>query len=133
MIDRRLPPERSRGEPARGGRGPAPSGGKGGSAVIKFIRSVQFKGGAQQEVVQWAKDIADYVNRAVRPAGPFQVFVEVFGATGTVHWIADFQDLATLERSINQLGEDHEYLALVRADIEKVVPGSLRDKVLRSV
>ena len=43
--------------------------------MVKFIRSVQFKGGAQQEVVQWAKDIADYVNRTVRPAGPLQVFV----------------------------------------------------------
>ena len=83
-------------------------------------------------VVQWAKEVADYVSTNY-PEATVHVFTEQFGATGTIHWHADYDDIATLDRVGNQLATDEAYNALIGKSKGYFIQGSLRDTLLLSV
>jgi hypothetical protein len=57
----------------------------------------------------------------------------VFGADGTVYWLGDAEDVATIERQIAEREADPQWQALVARGAGLFLPGSIRDTLLRSV
>jgi len=78
-----------------------------------------------------AKEVADHLGRGY--GVELRVFMEVFGDVGTVFWMGDFEDVATLERLAEQTAQDQEYRAILKRGNELSVGGTLRDRVLRHV
>lgn len=101
--------------------------------MYRFHRSARAASFTQfPVVVQWAKEVADYVS-ANYPETTVLVFTEQYGANGTIHWYADYDDIATLDRVGKQLNTDEGYNALIGKSKGYFIPGSLRDTLLMSV
>ena len=99
--------------------------------MIKYIRSAHPQAGKAGEAVQWAREMADWLN-ARQPGSNVQVFTEVFGAPGTIHVLSDVEDLATMERQMAERQPDSEWQALSARGAALIVPGSRQDTLLRS-
>ena len=99
--------------------------------MIKVIRSVRVQAGRNREAVQWAQEVADWLNTR-QPGSNIQVFREVFGNAGTLYWLGDAEDLAALERQVAERDSNPEWQALVERGTGLLVPGTLHDTVLRS-
>ena len=99
--------------------------------MIKTIRSFQPQAGKGREAVQWAREVADWLN-ARQSGSNVQVFTEVFGASGTIYWLGDAEDLATIERQTAERQSAADWQALTARGAELLLPGSLRDTLLRS-
>ncbi len=76
--------------------------------MFRYQRSARAKGANSAEAVQFAKQVADYINSRAQ-GGTVQVFTEVFGDTNTFYWYTDFQDLATYEAALTRLLADQQY------------------------
>jgi hypothetical protein len=99
--------------------------------MIKVIRSVQVQSGKGREAAQWAQEVTDWLN-ARQPGSNIQVFREVFGNAGTLYWLGDAEDIATIERQVAERESNPEWRALVERAADLVLPGSLHDTLLRS-
>jgi hypothetical protein len=99
--------------------------------MIKVVRSVRVQAGKRREAEQWAHEAADWVN-ARFPGANLQVYREVFGAAGTLYWIGDAEDVATVERRGAEREADPQWQALVARGAGLFLPGSIRDTLLRS-
>ena len=99
--------------------------------MIKHIRSVRVQNGKAGQAAQWGQEVADWLN-ARWPDTNAQVFREVFGDAGTLYWIGDFEDIATIERRTAEREADPEWRALMQRNVDLFVPGSLHDTLLRS-
>ena len=99
--------------------------------MIKVIRSVQVQSGKGREAAQWAQEVTDWLN-ARQPGSNIQVFREVFGHAGTLYWLGDAEDIATIERQTAEREPDPEWRALVERAASLLLPGSLHDTLLRS-
>jgi hypothetical protein len=101
-------------------------------AMIKYIRAIHAESGKGREAMQWAREAAEWIN-ARQPGANVQVFREVFGNAGTIYWVGDGDDVATLERRTTERDADPEWRALLERSAGLFVPGSLRDTLLRAV
>ena len=99
--------------------------------MIKYIRSARTQAGKHREAVQWAREVADWLNTH-QPGSNVQVFTEVFGAPGTLYWLGDVEDVATIERQTAERQSESDWQALTARGAELLLPGSLRDTLLRS-
>ncbi len=95
--------------------------------MIKFLRAAQFKRG--KGAVLWAKETTDYVN-VQHPESSLQVFTSRFGAVNMIYWMADFEDLAALDRWQVQVASDEGYRELRKKSVETLIPGSIIDTVM---
>jgi hypothetical protein len=100
--------------------------------MIRHQRSGQAKVGKHLEVIQFAKEVADYVNTKYAPVS-VQVYSELFGVLNTIYWHTDYNDLASLEDLNAQLIADPGYLAIVSKASDIFIDGSLHDTLMRSV
>ena len=101
--------------------------------MIRFHRSARAAGSTPfPVVVQWAKEVADYVSSNY-PESSVSVFAEQFGAVGTIHWYADYEDIATLDRVSSQLNVDEAYWAVISKSSGYFIEGSIKDTVVQSV
>ena len=101
--------------------------------MIRLMRSIQVNRGRRDEAIRWAREVADYLNRTRPAERPVEVFVEVFGAVGTIYWVSDFDDLAAVEQAQAESQQDEQWQALIRRSVDLFVDGSMRDLVLRAV
>ncbi len=100
--------------------------------MIRFQRTARVRSGKFLEGVQFAKEVAEYIN-ANYPLGSLLVFTELFGDTGTIHWNSDNEDLASIEKVNAQLSADQDYWALLSKGDDLFIEGSLHDTVIQSV
>ena len=100
--------------------------------MIRFQRTAGVSRGKGAEATQWAKEVTEYVNTHF-PELPLLVFEPRFGALNTIHWIADLEDLASLDRWQEQLGADEGYLELLSKSTDLFIAGSIVDTVLTSI
>ena len=98
--------------------------------MIRFLRSAQFTRG--KGAVQWAKETTDYVNTQY-PETSLQVFTARFGAVNKIYWIADFEDLAALDRWQVQVASDEGYREMRKKSIDALIEGSIIDTVMTPV
>ncbi|MBW8011739.1 MAG: hypothetical protein FVQ83_10945 [Chloroflexi bacterium] len=61
------------------------------------------------------------------------MFTEQYGAVGTIHWYADYEDVATLDRVGGQLSSDEGYYALLGKATDLFIQGSTKDTLMASV
>ena len=100
--------------------------------MIRHQRSGRAKVGKAWNVVQFAKEIADFINTKYAPVS-VQVYNEIFGDLNTIYWQTDYDDLATLEKYHAKLTADPDYQAIVSKGSDIFVEGTLHDKLMKSV
>lgn len=100
--------------------------------MIRHQRSGRAKVGKAMEVIQFAKEVADFVNTKYAPVS-VQVYSELFGELNTIYWQTDYDDLATLEDIHAKLMADRDYLAIVSKGSDIFIEGSLHDTLMKSV
>ncbi len=100
--------------------------------MFRFQRSARAKVGKALEAVQFAKEVAEYINTKYAPAS-VQAYTEQFGDINTIYWYVDYKDLATIEGINTQLLADQGYWAIVNKAADLFIEGSLHDTLMRSV
>ena len=98
--------------------------------MIRFVRIAKVEAGKAQEALAWAKEVAEHYRSSF--GIPIQVFVEVFGENGTLCWMGDAEDIATLERNGLQWPEKPGFQELAQRGATLLVAGSMRDRLLRA-
>ncbi len=98
--------------------------------MIRFQRTMRVRRGRQ--ATKWAKELADYMNTA-HGEPKLSLFSSRFGNVSTIHWVADFEDLAALNAWQQNVGDDAAYRELVKKSLDIVIDGSVEDLVLQSV
>lgn len=100
--------------------------------MFRFQRTARIRSGKGSQAIQWAKDIAKYLNENYPPAS-YQAYVEVFGDYAKVNWISDVEDLATFEKINAKLMTDREYNARIGAASELFIEGATQDTLIQSL
>lgn len=100
--------------------------------MFRFHRTGHASRGKFLEALQWAKEVAEYINTNYSPVS-VQAYSEVFGDLGKVHWYADYEDLATIERINAQLQTDQGYQAMIKKSENLFIEGSGQDTLIQSL
>ena len=100
--------------------------------MFRFHRTARVSRGKFPEGIQWAKEVTEYINTKYAPAS-LQAYAELFGDVGTVHWYADYEDLATIEKLNAQLLADQGYWALLSKAADSFIEGSAHDTLIQSL
>ncbi len=102
--------------------------------MVRWIRTARISKGRFRQAVGWAKEVAGYVH-SKHKAPPTSVFVDSFGDVGTIRWIADFDDLASMETTMGAVMQDADYWKLVDEAMvaELFIDGKTHDLVMRQV
>jgi uncharacterized alpha/beta hydrolase family protein len=100
--------------------------------MIRWTRSLLISSGKYfPQAMQWAKDIAEFVNKKYKIQ--VSVYMDSFGAIGTIRWFCDYADLATMEKVRNQIDTDQEYWQKVIQASDFIMQGSVHDTVMRAI
>ena len=100
--------------------------------TIKHHRTIRISSGQTQQAMLLAKEITEYVNKTY-PQTVVTVYTEEFGNLGTIHWFADYKDLATLERVRAQILADEGYGDLIGKATDLFIEGSGHDTLMISI
>lgn len=100
--------------------------------MIRWMRSARMARGNAMKVLAWSKEIAEYVKKH-EGISSIDVFLDAFGDGGTVRWIVDYEDLATLDKTQNQIMADQEYWKKLEAAQNLFIEGSIHDVVMRRI
>lgn len=100
--------------------------------MFRLRRSGTVSRGKALEARQWAKEVTEYVNENYAPVSA-QVYSEIFGDLGKVHWYIDYEDLATIEMYSARLLADEGYQVLLSKAADLFVEGSIRDTLIQSL
>ncbi len=96
---------------------------------VRFHRQARAKSGRMQEAIAFAKEVSEYLNTNYKEVS-IQAYVEAFGAGNTIHWYADYKDLATVETVNNRLNQDQKYGDLLTKSVDIFVDGSINDMIV---
>jgi hypothetical protein len=96
--------------------------------MVRFQRVAQ---GTGVQALQWAQEVAKYLNDKY-PSNPVQVYTERYGDLSKIYWIADYDDIATLDARGTAILADEGYVALLAKAQQGnfFLPGSAHDTVL---
>jgi hypothetical protein len=97
----------------------------------RLHRTVQISAPRALEALQFAGEVAQYIN-ANSSGMQVTAHVERFGKQ-RVHFFADADDIAALERAQDALLADQDYLAIVAKGAELFIDGTLEDTVTVSL
>ncbi len=100
--------------------------------MFRFHRIARASRGNFPRAVQWAKEVAEYINENYAPVS-VQAYSELFGDSGMVHWYADYEDLATIEKFNAQLLADQGYWAMINEGADLFIEGSVHDTLIQSI
>ncbi len=100
--------------------------------MVRFQRTARAKGGKFLEAMQFAKEVAGYLNDKYAPVS-IQVYSELFGDVNTIYWYVDYKDLATIEGINAQLLADQGYWAIVNKATDLFIEGSVHDALMMAV
>ena len=100
--------------------------------MIRWTRSVRILSGKYMpQATQWAKEMAQFVEKKHKIQ--VSVYMDFFGEIGTIRWFCDYENLATMEKIMNQLNTDQEYWQRVSQASEFITQNSVHDTVMRSL
>lgn len=100
--------------------------------MYRLQRTGNISRGKVLEARQWAKEVAEYINKNYAPVS-VQAYSEIFGDIGKVYWYTDAEDLASIEDFNAQLLMDQGYQALVNKTADLFVKGSIHDRLIQSL
>ncbi len=84
------------------------------------------------EALPIAKEITEYFDKKY-PSLSGRLYLEKSNEVTTVHWFADYQDLASFRRINTELGSDEEFRAIWRKIISFIVEGTIQQTLLTPV
>jgi hypothetical protein len=90
------------------------------------MRTARVNGGGKfPEAVAWAKDVSAFIEKRGYASGLI-IYADAFGQVGTMRWMVDADDIATLEQAQMRISTDVEYFAKLReAGEQGAVPATL--------
>ena len=100
--------------------------------MVSFHRISRAKTGKFPEAVQWAKETAGYINASFISANVTAYF-ELFGDVGAIHWYADLEDLAEVDRLNAWAVGDQGYQARLKNGADIFIEGSTYDKLVQMI
>ena len=100
--------------------------------MFRLHRTARISRGKGLEALQWAKEVAGYVNKNYAPVS-VQNYSEIFGDVGAVHWYMDSESLAAIEKFNAQLFTDQGYQTLIKKAADLLVEGSTHDTLIQSI
>jgi NIPSNAP protein len=103
-------------------------------AMVRWMRSARISdAGKFVEAVAWAKEVAAFVEKKHK-APKIGVYVDAFGHMGTIRWVVDYDNLASLEATQTGILGDSEYFQKVREAADKglFMQGQIEDIVMRA-
>jgi NIPSNAP len=101
--------------------------------MFRIDRSARVMPGKNKQALAEAKRNAAFVTQNTSVAAPTEVFLEVLGNVGTVHWILQYESLAAYENSLADLRENAGWQEILTSGASAFVPGSLHDTGMVSV
>ena len=99
--------------------------------MIRWVRSGRAKAGKMSQAVEWAREIAEYINKKYGLS--VGAFANEFGEIDTIRWFVDYANLESVEKLRSELILDREYLKKISPVAEFFIEGSFYDTVLRSL
>jgi len=100
--------------------------------MVRWIRTAQIIMGKTMPAIAWSKEIAEFVKK-YEGLSSINVFIDTFGDAGTIRWIVDYEDLATLEKVHKQIMVDQEYWKKLEKSQELFIEGKVHDVVMSSI
>ena len=80
--------------------------------MVRWQRSIRAKPNAVFEAHQWAAELTQWLNNKY-PNIQSHVFFERYGTTGTIYFVSDYADAATMDNEYTRVLADEEYRTLV--------------------
>jgi hypothetical protein len=99
--------------------------------MVRWTRSARIARGKGVQTMQWAKEITEWANKKYNLQ--MKVYLDYFGEYGTIRWFVDYENLAILEKTFDQLLGDQEYWQKVNQSNDLLVEGSGFDTVMRAI
>ena len=99
--------------------------------MVRWTRGARIKYVNFNQGVQWAKEIAEFVNKKYKIQ--VSVYMDSFGEFATIRWFCDYKYLAAFENLAGQILVDKEYMQIVSKGTEFLVPDSVLDTVMRAI
>jgi hypothetical protein len=101
--------------------------------MIRFERSRQFRRHMKSEAVKFAKEAAALAGK-IDGSAYFQVFTGVFGSVERVFWIAEFEGLAALEKTLMKIEADARWQQCIdNTPKDLFIDGSGREAIMQPV
>ena len=101
--------------------------------MIRFMRTVEVSEGKAAEAKQLAKEVTEYANTHF-PEAKLQIFWQRFSVpTITFYLMADHEDLASLDRWLEQINSDEGFRELNSRWVDIFIEGIAEIAVLASV
>ena len=91
--------------------------------MVRWVRTGRAKAGKMSQAVQWAKEIAEYINK--KYGVTVSAFADVFGEIDTIRWYVDYANLDAIEKLRSELILDRDYLKKVSPVAELFIEGKL--------
>ena len=75
--------------------------------MVRWTRSARIAPGKEPQAIQWAKELHDWMRK--KYGSQLSVYMDCFGEVGTIRWFEDFENLAAVEKRMQQVMADQEY------------------------
>ena len=98
--------------------------------MVRWTRSARIAPGKFIQGVQWAKEIAEFVNKKYKIQ--VTVYMDSFGEAGTIRWFADYENLAALDKLGDKIFADQEYFKKLNQAADLFQAGYF-DTVMRAI
>jgi hypothetical protein len=99
--------------------------------MVRWMRTARAVGTKVPQAIQWAKEVAEYVN--TKQGGELRVSVDAFGEYPTIRWFADVESLAFLEQRLGEIMVDQGYWQLIAKAEGLFVEGTINDTVMNII
>jgi hypothetical protein len=96
------------------------------------MRSACIAPGKYAEALQFATEISEF-SRKYEGAGNVGIYLDSFGEMGTIRWFVDYENLASLEKVMDQIYADPDWFKKISAAKDLFIEGSTHDVVMRSL
>ena len=98
--------------------------------MVRWTRSARMIHGKEPQALQWAKELTDWANK--KYSGHLSVYMDCFGEVGTLRWFADFENLAGVEKRLQELTADQEFSQRA-SQVPTLFEGSVFDTVMATL
>ena len=98
--------------------------------MVRWTRSARIAPGKDTQAIQWAKELTDWINK--KYSGHLSVYMDCFGEAGTLRWFEDFENLAAVEKRMQQGMGDQEFWQKV-SQVPTMFQGGVFDTVMAAL
>jgi hypothetical protein len=96
------------------------------------MRSAKIAPGKTLQAIEFATGIVEY-SKKYEGVADVNIYLDSFGEIGTMRWMADYDNLAALEKVADQIRDDQEWFKKVEQMGDLFIEGSINDIVMRSL